>query len=187
MLTEPAQTLFEKYRPFVATAVRSSSPSQLHGKQTKDLAEDVKPTASVIAETGSSEEVAPCPAPLLQAAGTSDGSSVNEMDVIHARVDGAGRPDPQEAPHEEVAVRLETEHIVPILNAVQVNTLSLDEDDLSDSGVFDSVDPGVLLPMQDKDLAVSSNEYWQLKNSCWLFGGGFLGGLNPHLKTPILN
>jgi hypothetical protein len=109
------------------------------------------------------------------------------MDVIHTRVDVADRRDPQEAPHEEVAVHLETEHIVPILNAVQVNTLSLDEDDPSDSGVFDSVDPGVLLPIRDKDLAVSSNEYWQLKNSCWLFGGGFLGGLNPHLKTPILN
>jgi len=87
-------------------------------------------------------------------------------------------------PHEEVAVRPRVTCARGASNWMVCNTLSLDEDDLSGSGVRRWLDPGAFVCPPVRDAALTRAERWDSRNgSCWLFGGGFLGGFSAHLKT----
>jgi hypothetical protein len=186
MLTDPARKLFEVYSPFVGRKAGSCTAHRVSRRQTENLAEDIEPTGSVRAGTGSPEEVAPCPVPRQAKLGASIVSLAADNSAIRARTNGVNRREPVTAPLEEVAVSSRAHHGAP-MPAAQGDTLSLDEDDLSGSGVFDSVDPGVVLLARSINATRCSKEYRQLQSSCWLFGGGFLGGRNTHLKTRLLN
>lgn len=85
-------------------------------------------------------------------------------------------------PHEEVAVCPRVTCARGASNWMVRNTLSPDEDDLSGSGVCRRLGPGAFVCPPARDVTrtrAGSN------GSCWLFGGGFLGGFSAHLKTRL--
>ena len=85
-------------------------------------------------------------------------------------------------PHEEVAVCPRVACARGASNWMVRNTLSLDEDDLCGSGVCRRLGPGAFVcpPARDVTRTRAGGN-----GSCWLFGGGFLGGFSAHLKTRL--
>jgi len=88
-------------------------------------------------------------------------------------------------PHEEVAVCPRVTKAGHTPNRTGRNALSLDEDDLSDSGVYGWIGPGVFC-REIRDAAVPLiDTRHNPRGSCWLFGGGYLGGRSAHPKAPV--
>ena len=109
-----------------------------------------------------------------------------DREVAHVMTHGTERFVWWVGPHEEVAVRPRVTCARGASNGMVCNTLSLDEDDLSGSGVCRQLDPGAFVCPPARDAATARAEMNGSGNgSCWLFGGGFLGGFSAHLKTRL--
>lgn len=87
-----------------------------------------------------------------------------DRDVAHVTVRVVDWPIPDAQPQEEVAVHPDGTYTLPTPNVADPDALSPDEDDLSDSGVFDFVDPGVFVRARGQDAQVLFVAYWQLEN-----------------------
>jgi hypothetical protein len=109
-----------------------------------------------------------------------------DREVAHVTIHGTDDFVWWVGPHEEVAVSPRVTNARHTPNTTSRNALSLDEDDLSDSGVYGRIDPGVFVHQKNRDVEVPFiGTTHNLIGSCWLFGGGFLGGFFTHPKTPV--
>jgi len=109
-----------------------------------------------------------------------------DREVVHVTIHGTDRFVWWVGPHEEVAVSPRVTCARSVPNWMVRNTLSLDEDDLSGSGVCRRIGPGAFVCPPDRDVAIPCAESTgSREGSCWLFGGGFLGGFSAHLKTRL--
>jgi hypothetical protein len=71
-----------------------------------------------------------------------------------------------------------SEEVAPCPGAAM--SLSTDADNVKNSGAAGISGPGVFFERQGRSPAITgTRQFWQLKNSCWLFDGGFLGGPKP--------
>jgi len=113
-------------------------------------------------------------------------ASALDREVVHVTIHGTDRFVWWVGPHEEVAVSPRVTCARSVPNWMIRNTLSLGEDDLSGSGVCRRIGPGAFVCPPDRDAAIARAERSGSRNgSCWLFGGGFLGGFPAHLKTRL--
>lgn len=87
-----------------------------------------------------------------------------DMDIVRATVRVVDRVIPGTEPLEEVAEDPDVTYTRPMPNVADTKAASLDEDYLTNSGVFGVVDPGVFVGSRGHDFVIPSEPVdWQLK------------------------
>lgn len=109
--------------------------------------------------------------------------ATHDTDVVGARMPKVDRSVQRSKPLEEVADDPNVTHFGPALDDAGLATASLDENAPNASGVAISPTPELSSYERGDEIPKPTSETEWGNSSYWLYGGGFLGGPEAHLRT----